>query len=279
MKGSCSMKLLIVEKDKCRRDGICVRECPGMLIQLLEGGYPEIRPGMEGACIECGHCVAVCPHGALSHQKIRIENSPEILEELKISMRQAEQFLRSRRSIRVYQPKPVDSNTIKKLIEVARCAPTAGNGQLIEWLVLIGAVKIREIARLTLEWVRQIAKDPQVIASSPYLTMMLSAWDAGFDTVLRNAPAIVIASAPAEAVNGLGDVTLALSYLDLMAPAMGLGTCWAGLLHGAMMNVPSIREAVGIPANHPHHYPIMLGYPEVKYYRVPERKVPKIVFA
>ncbi len=273
------MALLIVDKNKCRRDGICAGKCPGLIIQLPEGGFPEIKPGMDAACIECGHCVAVCPHAALSHQKIRIENSPEILEELKISMRQAEQFLRSRRSIRVYQQKPVDRNTIKRLIEVARCAPTAGNRQLVEWLVLTDASKIKKIAGLTVDWVRQIAKDPQVAAASPYLTMMLAEWDAGFDTVLRNAPVIVVASAPAEAMNGLGDVTLALSYLDLMAPAMGLGTCWAGLLHGAMLNVPSIREVVGIPANHPHHYPIMLGYSEAKYYRVPERKAPKIVFA
>ena len=60
--------------------------------------------------------------------------------------------------------------------------------------------------------------------------MMVAGWDAGFDTVLRDAPVIVVASAPKEAMNGLGDVTLALSYLDLMAPTMGLGTCWAGLL-------------------------------------------------
>jgi nitroreductase len=80
-------------------------------------------------------------------------------------------------------------------------------------------------------------------------------------------------------MNGLGDVTLALSYLDLMAPTMGLGTCWAGLLYGAMLTVPSIKEAVGVPANHPYHYPIMLGYPAAKYYRVPERRTPKIVFA
>ena len=112
------------------------RECPGLLIQVPEGGFPEIKAGMDEACVECGHCVAVCPHGALSHKKIRIENSPEILEELKISMRQAEQFLRSRRSIRVYQAKPVEQTTIRRLIEVARCAPTAGNSQLVEWLVL-----------------------------------------------------------------------------------------------------------------------------------------------
>jgi nitroreductase/NAD-dependent dihydropyrimidine dehydrogenase PreA subunit len=273
------MALLIVDKDKCKKDAICAKECPGLLIQVPEGGFPEIRAGLDEACVECGHCVAVCPHGALSHKKIRIENSPEILEELKISMRQAEQFLRSRRSIRVYQAKPVEQATIKKLIEVARCAPTAGNSQLVEWLVLTDRTKIKKIAGLTVDFVRQMMKDPQVAAAAPYLPMMVAGWDAGIDTVLRDAPVIVVASAPKEAMNGLGDVTLALSYLDLMAPTMGLGTCWAGLLYGAMLTVPSIKEAVGVPVNHPYHYPIMLGYPAAKYYRVPERRTPKIVFA
>ncbi len=273
------MGLLIVDKEKCTKDEICAAECPGMLIQLPEGGFPEIRPGMDAACVECGHCVAVCPHGALSHKKVRIENSPEILEELKISMKQAEQFLRSRRSIRVYQARPVDKNTVRRLIEIARYAPTAGNSQPVEWLVLTDAAKIKKIAGLTVEWVRQMIQDPKTAAAIPYLPMMVAAWDAGFDTVLRNAPVVVVASAPMQAVNGFGDLILALSYLDLMAPAMGLGACWAGLLYGAMLHSPQIKEAVGVPAEHPHHYPLMLGYPEAKYCRMPERRTPKIVFA
>lgn len=90
---------------------------------------------------------------------------------------------------------------------------------------------------------------------------------------------MIVAMAPREAMNGAVDLTLALSYMDLLASTMDLGTCWAGLLQGAMMNSPSIKKAVGIPETYPHHYPIMLGYPELKYYRLPERKTPKIIFA
>ena len=67
------------------------------------------------------------------------------------------------------------------------------------------------------------------------------------------------------------DLTLALSYFDLLAPAMGLGTCWAGLLQGALLHLPSLKRLPEYRAK-PHHYPIMLGYPDAKYYRVPERK-------
>lgn len=75
---------------------------------------------------------------------------------------------------------------------------------------------------------------------------------------------------------GLVDLTLALSYLDLLAPTMGLGTCWAGLLEGALLSSASLRDEVGIPKEHPYPYPMMLGYPAMKYHRLPERKQPKI---
>ena len=272
------MGLLRIDAGKCIRDGFCVRECPTAIIQLPDNkGLPEIIPG--GTCLECGHCVAVCPHGALSHERIAVESSPLIREELRIGEEQALQFLRSRRSIRRFLDKPVEKRKVEKLIHGARYAPTAGNSQMVEWLVLTDKSRIRKVAALTIDWLRQLVADPRVVAASPYLPTVVAAWDAGNDSVLRGAPAVVIASAPKEAMNGTVDLTLALSYLDLLAPAMGLGTCWAGLLQGALLSSPSIKQAVGIPESHPHHYPLMLGYPDVKYYRLPERRKPKITFA
>ena len=272
-----AMGLLKIDASKCKRDGFCVRECPAVIIRMPKEAYPEIIPG--SVCLECGHCVAVCPHGALSHQQIPIENSPAILDKLQIDEAQALQFLRSRRSIRHFLPKPVEDEKIRKAIEGARYAPTGGNAQMVEWLVLTDKKKIKEIAVLTVDWLRHLIKDPKMTAARPYLPMVVTAWDAGNDSVLRDAPALVVASAPEEAMNGMVDLTIALTYLDLLAPAMGLGTCWAGLLQGGMLNSPTIKSAVGIPASHPHHYPLMLGYPDVTYYRLPERRAPKIIFA
>jgi nitroreductase len=82
----------------------------------------------------------------------------------------------------------------------------------------------------------------------------------------------VVATAPAGASNGMIDISLALSYLELAAPQFGIGTCWAGLLQYALECNPTIKTAVGIPENCPYHYPMMVGYAKVRYYRLPERK-------
>jgi ferredoxin len=68
------------------------------------------------------------------------------------------------------------------------------------------------------------------------------------------------------------------SYPELAAPSMGLGTCWAGLLQGALLGWPPLQKAIGLPEDHSHHYPMMLGYPKAKYFRLPQRKPPKITW-
>ncbi|MBP1622793.1 MAG: nitroreductase [Acidobacteria bacterium] len=272
------MGLIIVDAGKCNRDEFCVRDCPTAIISLPDKGCPEIAPDKESSCLECGHCVAVCPFGALSHVRIPIEKSAAIQDKLRVSEEQAAQFLRSRRSVRRFLDKSVEREKVRRLIETARYAPTGGNSQMVEWLVLDDKSRIREIAGLTVNWLREIVKNPAVVAASPYLSLTVAAWDAGIDSVLRGAPVLITAMAPKEAMNGLVDLTLALSYLDLFATPMHLGTCWAGLLQGALLNSPAVKAAVGVPATHPHHYPIMVGYPEPRYFRLPERRAPKIYF-
>ena len=272
------MGLLIVDESKCKKDAICVGECPMAIIKFKDGdGFPELVPGGEQMCLVCGHCVAVCPHGALSHRQVPMEECPTIDKKLAIDEKQAVQFLRSRRSIRFFKDETPDKATLQRLIEIARYAPTGGNGQLVEWMVLTDRVKIKDMAGIAVDWMRKVLeKTPQ--SAPPYMPVVVNSWDMGFDAVLREAPALVVASAPAEASNGMVDVTLALSYFELAAPKLGLGTCWAGLLEGALLSSSAAREALGLPEGHPYHYAMMVGYPKAKYYRLPERRTPKITW-
>jgi nitroreductase/NAD-dependent dihydropyrimidine dehydrogenase PreA subunit len=276
--GEKRMGLLIIDETKCKKDGICARECPMVIIKLKDGnGFPEMVPGGEGICNSCGHCVAICPNDALSHASVPIEKSPSIDKELEISEEQAVQFLRSRRSVRFFKKQPVEKEKLQRLIEIARYAPSGGNLQLVEWMVLTDTDRIKKIAGLTVEWMRKLmAKAPQLVP--PYFPLIIGEWDMGYNCVTYSAPVLIVASAPKKANTGMVDVSLALSYLELAAQKLGLGTCWAGLVEGALQESAAMRESVGLPDGHPYHYPMMVGYPKRTYIRLPERKAPKITW-
>jgi len=72
------------------------------------------------------------------------------------------------------------------------------------------------------------------------------------------------------------DITLALSYLELAAQTVGISTCWAGLLHGALRSWQPLKDAVALPEGHNHQYGLMVGHARPKCFRLPERKTPFI---
>ena len=270
------MSLLKIDQERCKQDGFCAAECPMGVIRFKgEGSYPEIPPEREPMCIRCGHCVAICPHGALDHVDVPLASSPAIEKALAISPAQTEQFLRSRRSVRRFKDTPVDKSVLQRLIEIARYAPTASNMQLVEWLVITDRDRLHAIAGQVIDWLRAQLENPKAV-TMPYHPLFVKAWEAGIDAILRSAPCLVTAMSPGPAPVRMVDLTIALSYLELAAPQFGLGACWAGLLQSAMLASPALKQAVGIPAAYPFHFPMMIGYSKVKYYRLPERKAPKI---
>jgi nitroreductase/NAD-dependent dihydropyrimidine dehydrogenase PreA subunit len=275
------MGFLIIDESKCKKDGLCVSDCPSGIIRLSNAtGFPRMVPKGEAACLVCGHCVAVCPQGALSHALIPTDECTPIKDDLRITEDQAVQFLRSRRSTRLFQEKPVEHDKVRRLIEIARYAPTGGNAQPIEWLVITDRSDLKRISAFTVDWLGRFLEDhPKAAENSPYLPKIVKNFNNSNDTILRDAPVVVVASAPSWAVNGPNDIAIALSYLELMAPAMGLGACWAGLLQKALIGSQELRKDMGLPEKNIHHYPMMLGYPKIKrYYRLPQRKPPKITF-
>jgi len=273
------MGLLIVDEKKCKKDKMCVDECPFGIIEIdPSNGYPRLVPGGEKICNACGHCVAVCPHDAMSHKYVPIEESPIIDKDLAINKTQVWQFLRTRRSIRRFKDKPVEKGKIEQLIDIARYAPTARNAQLLEWLVITDKSALKALSQLTIDWIRDdLAKDPEH-PRAPYFPLLVAGWDAGQDVILRDAPALIVVSAPKETSFGLVDLSIALAYLELAALTLGLGTCWAGLLEGALLSWPPAQKALNLSDERPYHYPMMLGYPVAKYHRLPQRKKPNIAW-
>jgi nitroreductase/NAD-dependent dihydropyrimidine dehydrogenase PreA subunit len=267
-----------VDAQKCRRDGICVAVCPLGILARGEDAPPEMIRGADGLCISCGHCVAACPYGACSLDTMPAESCPPVRPEWRLSPEQAEHFLRARRSIRVYKQTIVDQGRLERLIRIARYAPSGHNRQPVSWLVLSGPEAVRSIAGHTVDWMRSLCVARPEMAQRLLLDRVVAAWDTGRDLVCRGAPHLVVTHAPRVDVTAPGACTLALAYLELAAPSLGLGACWAGYVQLAALQWRPLQAALALPEGHQFCGGLMVGEPRYRYHRLPARCEPVITW-
>jgi nitroreductase/Pyruvate/2-oxoacid:ferredoxin oxidoreductase delta subunit len=265
------MTLLTVNKETCTKCGLCAVPC--RLIYFKEGSYPRQLPGTDEFCMRCGHCVGLCPTGALKHKQM--PETPQIEKSLEISFKQASQLIKSRRSIREFQDKDVPKEEIERVIDVARYAPTGHNNQEVQWLVINDREKMRQISAIGADWLRDVMKNPQFAAMFQGIIQLL---DSGVDAFIWNAPAIVIAFAEKNSPMAATDCAIALGYFDLAAKTTGLGCCWGGFLYMSAGSYPAMIKAIGLPEGFTPYGALMVGYPIYKYSRIPARKPARIIY-
>lgn len=270
------MPLFAVDRDKCNQDGICAAECPLKIIDMKKNDWPEPISGAESLCINCGHCVAVCPTGALVHRHLKPEDCLPVRKDRLLSPEQAEHFLRCRRSIRNYKPQPVDRSVIERLIRMARYAPTGHNRQPVKWQVIYDAGDVRRLSGLVIDWMRFMIDKHPGLAKMMHFDLVVAAWEFGVDTVSRGAPHLVLVNAAASDISAQSACTIAMTFFELAVTSFGLGACWNGFFNAAAMQWQPLKEALGLEAGQANFGAMMLGYSKFVYHRMPERNEPEI---
>jgi nitroreductase/NAD-dependent dihydropyrimidine dehydrogenase PreA subunit len=271
------MPIFNVNKEICPGDGRCASVCPVKIIKLDEKTrIPAVISGKEELCINCGHCASVCPKGALSLNSMPIDTCAPLKSGWKMSPEPVEQFLKGRRSIRNYQDKPVPAEMLEKLIDIARYAPSGINRQPVYWAIIEGNEKVRRLSELTVDWMRKLIKDGNEHAIAFGFANIVNSWEKGHDNVMRGAPAAIIAYSLKDDPTAREACTIALTYLELAALPMGLGTCWAGYAHMAINTDPETRKFTGLSKRTDCFGAMMVGYPKYEYQRIPGRNKPHI---
>jgi nitroreductase/NAD-dependent dihydropyrimidine dehydrogenase PreA subunit len=253
------MSQIKVDTNRCKQDGACVAVCPPKVLALNKEGFPEAVA--ESDCILCGHCVAVCPHDALTHAGLPQEALLRSSKKLPAPA-MMDSFLMSRRSVREFKSRPIARKTLEALLDVARRAPTASNSQKLHWIVVPDRAKVHALSAETVNWLRGPEGSPARLAQ----------WESGYDFVLRGAPAVVVACAPADYGWGKQDCAIALTFLELAAEARGLGVCWAGILTRIAAVHAPLRQALSVPEGYAVCGGLMLGERKYSYRWIPPRK-------
>lgn len=261
------MATISIDPDRCTGCGVCAAVCPGGVITAGDAsGSPAAVPEREPFCIECGHCEAFCPSGAL----VRGANEQAGGEPEGIPPDVLGRYLKSRRSVRHYADEPVPRATVEAILDVVRYAPSGGNRQPVHWLVVHDPAEVRRLAGLAIDWMRHEAASEAPLMPPALLAPLLAAWDRGEDRICRGAPHLIVAHVPDS--SALVDGIIALTWADAVAPAFGVGTCWAGFLMIAAARWPPLREALALPLGRTPAHALMCGYPQYRPARIPGRK-------
>ncbi len=146
--------------------------------------------------------------------------------------------IRGRRSVRRYVSKLVERELIEKVVDAGRWAPSSGNTQPVEVVVVTDPEKRRIMADVS-----------------------------GYAKYLKDAPvALVVCVNLSRARSRYGelgvsyfapmDASAAIQNMMLAAHALGLGTCW-----DSIFDKMKVKELINLPENLEPFAIIALGYP------------------
>ena len=252
--------MIKVNEQKCVKCYKCVSVCPFTVLGN-ENGYPALRKGKM--CINCMHCAAACPHGALEHKgKAAVDRKVEKVADTFAA--DLEKHVLQRRSYRHFQDKPVDRELIQHVLELADWAPSAKNQHPHGWIVIDSKEMIDAIMDAIVEYSKENGVSPEIVSELE---------NQNNNVVMGTSRTLILCHANSGAINAPADSAIAMTTVELLLQANGVGTCWGGYLTRMCNAVPKIKEILPeLPENHSYYGTFMVGYPENEdYLYVPER--------
>lgn len=164
------------------------------------------------------------------------------------------ELLKKRQSIRAFKEKPVEEEKLRKIFEAANFAPSAGNLQAYEIIVVGSEEKKRKLM--------EAASGQSFIAQAPVVLVV-------FANENRSSRRYGERGNELYCIN---DASIAAAYIQLAAADLGLGSVWVGAFDDN-----SVREIVKAPDYLRPVSILPIGYPDEKPHRTPRRKINDLI--
>ncbi|EOU2056593.1 4Fe-4S dicluster domain-containing protein [Clostridium perfringens] len=271
--------MMNVDTSKCIGCTLCMQDCIVSDIEMVDG-KAHIK---NESCIECGHCIAICPKEAVSDSDYDMSKIQEYKKEsFDIDSDRLLNFIKFRRSTRLFQNRDVEDEKLEKIIEAGRFTQTGSNLQNVSYVVVKD--KIQELRKIVLETLKSLGENLLNKETTPenikrYCYMWIKMYNDfledpnGEDKLFFKAPALIIVKSESTV-----NASLAASNMELMTNALGLGTYFSGFLQRASEVNPKINEFLDLKENESLVNCMVIGYPKVKYKRTVPRKEAKITW-
>lgn len=155
--------------------------------------------------------------------------------------------IRTRRSVRSFDKKPIPEEVLNRVLDAARVAPSGGNRQPWKFILVKDDILKQKMV--------SVCNNQKFIA---------------------DAPLIVVACGQKLSINRGGymgemsillDVSIAFTHLILAARAEGLGTCWIGAF-----NNKEIKKLLKVPDEYEVVAATPLGYPSEDVFTEPKNR-------
>ena len=288
-----------VDPEKCTGCGLCIENC---LFRTWEMGKDNVPRYKEGwACFSCYNCMVACPTGAISvDEPYHVDSGfwktlphrlpalyplePRDADGNPDQWNEVEKVVFTRRTVRNFSDRPVPEPLIRRVLEAGRFAPSAGNCQPWQFIVITDKALIKQIddgaLAVLVGLYKQYRDDEGVkaLAAGYEANPNPGGWDpriilGGIGTSMFNrvnppglgAPCMIIIAADTRAIGGPQmQIGICGENMNLVANSLGIKATWAGFPCGAFSAVPALREKVGIKAPFIPLTTIVLGYPRFK---------------
>ena len=147
----------------------------------------------------------------------------------------------TRRSTRRFSGERPGRETVEKVVEAGRYAPSGGNNQTTHFIVITDPAKLAELAVIVREEFAVMETYPGMYAS---MKNAINAAKKGTLLFHYNAPVLIVAANRKDYGNAMADSACALENMMIAANALDLGSCWINQLHWLDGN-EAIKEYLG----------------------------------
>ena len=276
---------ITIDKEKCTECHRCLDACP----MIRFAGFASLEDQFVGyICLQCGGCMAVCPQGAISVSGLpparpagEFPSGDEVLNLIKV-----------RRSVRAFKDQQVSREDWDRLIEAVKYSPVGHNSQYIDVMIIESPEVLKEVSRVSMDFWKKMAMfinkpvfrrifrrmlgDHAFSVFSkvaPFYEQQKALFEQGLDPILFNAPALMLFLAPATETMGQAEADMAAHTVALYAPALGLGTCYSGVVMALFsISNAALKKVVRVPRGYKVYSALIIGYPKHARRFIPYRR-------